>query len=111
MHGRSCSRIILAMLCPLLCLGLFGCFGRKAKVIGVVTPEQNPSYVPGQLIGMFDSEVEAKETAILYEIELESFRGGMAVFKVNKNLQETIALGEKNGWPQLYLNHIYTIDD
>ena len=102
---------MVAALCPLLCLLLFGCFGKKGKVDVTSATGQNQSYVPGQLIGTFDSESEAKEAALLYEIELESYRGGVAVFRVDKDLQETISLGEKNGWPPLYLNHIYKIDE
>jgi len=94
----------------LLCACLFGCLFKPAKKPSPSTDVRNPdntSYVPDELVGMFDNEQLAREAAEIYGIELVSFDNGIAVFKCSSDPVGLIETGEKNGWPSLSLNYIY----
>ena len=114
--------IIIAAICVAVCFGVFGWFGRPGggdvpakgtKLDGDGGRSGNTdrpvagSFVPNELVGLFENEDEAKRCAELYGIELKSFNYGVAVFKAEGNLKDIIAEGERNGWPALSLNHRY----
>ena len=92
-------------------VGEGGQAGRPAD--GTGRGEKNPSggglsYVPDELVGSFETREQAEGAAELYGIELDSYNYEVAVFKCDGDPKELLALGEKNGWPELSLNWIYT---
>jgi len=108
-----------------MCAGLGGCFGRsiadaengddgelpaKGGTIEIEAPGSGNS-VPNELVGLFDSEREAKECAKLYGIELISYSYEVAVFRYDGDIDELLAKGEENGWPELSRNHMYQAFD
>ena len=118
---RKMGSLIGVAFFVLLCCGLGGCFGRgidPPKELGSdVMPDNtserggNQSYVPNELVGIFETEAEAQDAAELYGIELTSYSNKIAVFSCEGDPIELIEQGEKNGWPQLSLNRIYTTHD
>jgi len=108
-----------------MCAGLTGCFGRtladaengedgeppaKGGAADVAGPSGG-SFIQNELVGLFDSEREAKACAELYGIELISYSYEVAVFRCEGDPEKLIAEGEKNGWPELSLNHVYQAFD
>jgi len=115
--------IVVAAVCVAVCLGLFGWFNNPARVFAPikdqepdgsgVRPGQSDSpdretYVSNELVGVFETEEQAKECAELYGIELISFSYGVAVFEVSGDPKTLIEEGKRNGWPELSLNYRYS---
>ena len=63
-----------------------------------------------ELIGLFESEQEAKNVADLYGITFVSFDTGVAVFSTDENPYDVIERGQENGYPPLATNQIYHIE-
>lgn len=63
-----------------------------------------------QLMALVETEDEAEVIAEQYGIELVSFADGVAAFRTEEDPHEVIARGEENGFTQLYLNYVRTID-
>lgn len=120
------KKIVGAVLCMFMCMGLFACSGARpdksepSKTLIPDAPDvadapdvsdDELNYVPNELIGIFEDEQQAKDAAELYKIELISFGDGVALFRYEGDLEALIELGEQNGWPQLSLNHIYKAFD
>ena len=64
-------------------------------------------YEEGTLLAMVESEEQAEEIAELYGITLVRIDDSLAKFSTDKDLNELIELGRKNGWPPLQPNYIY----
>lgn len=62
------------------------------------------------LMAAAETEEQAQEIAEQYNIELVSFENGIAVYSTEEDPFEVIARGQKNGYPQLSINFIRTID-
>lgn len=62
------------------------------------------------LICSAESLEEAEEIAGIYGIELVDFSYGVACFYTEEEPWDVISRGIENGWPQLDLNHIITLD-
>ena len=75
----------------------------------VVGPAQ---YVPGELICSVDTQEEADNIASLYNIELRDFSHGVAIYFAGEDADifAIIEEGEKNGYPILSPNYIFTLD-
>ena len=105
-------------LCAVLCFGLCSCTtgpvlddeGANVGVIEEIEQEGGSMWMPNELVGLFDSKKEAREAAELYGIELESYEYGVAVFICEGDPEALIEEGKKNGWPELSLNQVYTVD-
>ena len=68
-------------------------------------PKQDISVIPGkELFCTVDDEGTAREIAEQYEIELVSYKYGVAVFHTDKDPQAVIDYGMKNDLPALSLN-------
>lgn len=69
-------------------------------------------YVPGELVCLANSEEEAQEIADMYGIELKYYSYGVATLWAGENadLNAIISEGIKKGYPELSLNHVYSID-
>lgn len=57
-----------------------------------------------QLTALADSLEEAQEIADLYEIELDSYSYGVAVYYTDKDISELINMGMEKGYPTLAPN-------
>lgn len=80
--------------------------GKEAKV-----EDMNMENMAGnQLMSLTETEEEAKAIAQQYGIELVSFSDGVATYKTDEDPNEVIARGQKNGYPQIYLNYVRAID-
>lgn len=66
--------------------------------------------VKTELVGLFDSEDEAKETALLYGITFVSFDSGVAVYETTENAQTVIDRGKEKGYAPLSINRTVTAD-
>ena len=113
---KRVTSVIGVMVCVLLCFGLGGCSGRQAEKEkpdddavpeDMVEREGSPSYIPDELVGLFDTEGQARDAAELYGIELLSYDNQVAVFRCEGDPKALIEQGEANGWPQLSLNRVY----
>lgn len=63
-----------------------------------------------EMLALAKSEAEAREIAEWYQIELQSFSEGVAVYSTDRDPAELIALGNQNGYPKLSVNqelHLY----
>lgn len=69
-----------------------------------------PTYIPGQLMCLADSQEEAEKISGLYGIDLLSFTLGVAVFQTDEDLDAVIRRGIENGWPLLEKNYISYAD-
>lgn len=63
-------------------------------------------YELNELIGEAGSKEEAEEIAALYRIVLLEYQENIALFRTEEDPMEVIARGEKEGYPQLWLNDI-----
>lgn len=63
------------------------------------------------LTTLVDSQEEAQGIAELYGITLVSFENGVAVYQTEEDPFEVIARGDENGYPQLSINFIRTLQD
>lgn len=63
-----------------------------------------------QLMALVETEDGAEEIAEQYGIELVSFADGVATYRTQEDPNEVIGRGQENGYPQLYLNYVRTID-
>ena len=98
--------IVVVAVCVIVCFGAIGWFGRPGAPVKVTSPENGDgksgnvdrpddgSYIPKELIGMFDTRQEAQDCANLYGIELVSYSYEVAVFKCEGNPNEVIEEGE-----------------
>ena len=115
---RKWASFIGIAFCILLCCGLGGCLGRGTDQVKQVESGSKPestiekgdhhSYIENELVGIFETEADAQAAAELYGIELTSYSNQIAVFTCDGDPRALIEQGEKNGWPQLSLNRIYT---
>lgn len=64
-----------------------------------------------QLMAMTDTEEMAQEIADQYGIELTSFENGIAVYHTEEDPFEVIARGQANGYAQLSINFVRTMDE
>lgn len=62
------------------------------------------------LMADVETEEQAQEIAEQYNIELISFENGIALYHTEEDPFQVIARGEQNGYPQLSINFIRTID-
>lgn len=85
-------------------------FDLEANAANPEEMETNEMYQLNQLMGSAKSEEEAQETAALYGITLLEYQNGMALYETQEEPLEVIARGEKEGYPQLWLNYIRTAD-
>lgn len=67
-------------------------------------------YEMNELIGEVESEEEAEKIAKLYGIVLLEYQGNIALFRTEEDPLDVIARGEKEGYPQLWLNDIRRTD-
>lgn len=58
-----------------------------------------------KLTALAEDLEEAEKIADLYEIELDSYSYGVAVYVTDKDVQELIDMGEENDYPTLTPNH------
>ena len=63
-----------------------------------------------RLIGSADSQEAAEEMAELYQITLIEYMDGKALFETQEDPLEVIARGEKEGYPQVWMDNIYMAD-
>jgi flagellar basal body-associated protein FliL len=63
------------------------------------------------LMATVDSEEEAENIAQLYGITLVSYENGLALYRTDENVFDVLARGQKNGYPQLSINGVRTIDE
>jgi len=68
--------------------------------------ETLPVSPEGQLMYIAQSQEEAEEIGALYGIDLIRFHDELAVYHTEENPRDVILRGEKNGWPELSLNHL-----
>ena len=61
-----------------------------------------------ELMGIFNSEDDARSAAKQYGIEFKDFEEGVAVFIIDdgRSASDIIEEGKKNGWPELAVNGI-----
>lgn len=64
-----------------------------------------------QLMAMTDTEEMAQEIADQYGIEMTSFENGIAVYHTEEDPFEVIARGQANGYAQLSINFVRTMDE
>lgn len=64
----------------------------------------NVGLAKDQLMTLVETKEEAEAIAQQYGIELTYFSEGVASFRTDEDPQAVIDRGEKNGYPQLYLN-------
>lgn len=57
-----------------------------------------------ELVGLVESEEEAKEAAEAYGIELVSYKEGVAVFTTDKTYEEIVKIGKEKKLIELSLN-------
>lgn len=62
------------------------------------------------LMAVVESEEEAQSIAEMYDITFVSFEDGVALYQTDEDIFEVIARGQENGYPQLSINYIRTID-
>lgn len=75
--------------------------------------EDNESDGKKKLTAMVEDLEEAEKIADLYDIELDSYSYGVAVYVTDKDVQELINMGEENDYPTLTPNHkdkLYTVE-
>lgn len=63
------------------------------------------------LVALVDTQEEAQEIAELYGITLVSYENGVAAYHTDEDPFEVIARGNENGYPQLSINLIRTLQD
>lgn len=63
------------------------------------------------LMALVDTQEEAQEIAELYGITLVSYENGVAVYQTDEDPFQVIARGDENGYPQLSINLIRTLQD
>lgn len=63
------------------------------------------------LMAVVESEEEAQSIAEMYDITFVSFEDGVALYRTDEDIFEVIARGQENGYPQLSINYIRTIDE
>lgn len=62
------------------------------------------------LMAEADSEQAAQDIADLYGIILVSYENGIALYQTDENVFEVIARGQENGYPELSINYVRTMD-
>lgn len=63
------------------------------------------------LMAAVETDALAQEIAEQYNIELVSYENGIALYRTEEDPFEVIARGKQNGYPQLSINFVRTIDD
>ncbi|MBO5208094.1 MAG: hypothetical protein J6B68_01990 [Lachnospiraceae bacterium] len=63
-----------------------------------------------QLMTFAETEEQAKEIAEQYGIEFVSLEEGIAVYTTEEKVEDVIARGKENGYPELYLNYVKTVN-
>ena len=75
---------------------------------------QKAEILPGgettSLLAEAETEEEAMEIAELYGISLVKFRGNVAVYETDKDIEELIEMGKKNNYPTLEINYLMELD-
>lgn len=71
----------------------------------------NAGLAEDQLMTLVETKEEAEAIAQQYGIELTYFSEGVAAFRTDEDPQTVIDRGEKNGYPQLYLNRTVNLID
>lgn len=64
-----------------------------------------------QLMAIVNTQEEAEEIAKLYGIVFVSYENGVALYQTDEDPFEVIARGEANGYPQLSINLVRTLND
>ncbi|MCM1267912.1 MAG: hypothetical protein NC302_08410 [Bacteroidales bacterium] len=116
--------VLVLGLILLSAVGLFGC-GKKEltrmstsnsdlhELPGLILVDENGSPIestkneesgPVELIALAETREEAEEIAELYEIDLSAYSYGVATYTTDKDVQELIAFGTENGYPELSVN-------
>ena len=85
MNGKTIVAILLA---SLVLLSVSGC-GEPSR----------EDLARGNVIATADSKEKAKEIAKLYDMELISWGGHVALYHSDRDIAELQRLGEENGWP------------
>ena len=70
-----------------------------------VTEKDNTDVPKVELVALADTEEQAQEIASMYQIELQSFSNGVAVYTTDQEPSALIALGQQNGYPALSVNN------
>lgn len=102
--------LLVCAISLLSCLSLACCKSAPPTSEDAVVEKPKDNFAAGELVGMFDTEQQALEAAKLYDVKLKDFSYGTAVFSTDKDLDELLALGKENGWPELSKNYVYTIN-
>ena len=63
----------------------------------------------GNLMAWAESREDAEKIAALYEITLVTYSNKLALFDTDKDVDQLIQTGKKNGWPELSKNNKVTI--
>lgn len=77
-------------------------FVRAMELEYDISAEDVPAAEP--LMTLAESEEEAKQIAEQYGITFVSFQSGVATYTTEEDPLQVIERGEKNGYPELYLN-------
>ena len=94
---------------------LSGCGGNTvSEKLEFIPDETETLSIPvaegAELIAAAETEEEALQIARLYGITLVSCGNHIAVFHTEEDPLQIIARGQANGWPELSLNEVITID-
>lgn len=123
--GRKMKKIIIIVILVVLiaimlcfCIRLYGLSKRTPYISNqgietdteneMVMPEDMSQVVKGKLIYLCNTQKEAENIAALYDIELTSFGDGVAVYHTDRDIDEIIEEGKKQGYPELHRDVIRT---
>ena len=103
-------RILLrALLLPMVCALLTACRAPSEPDGFQPLPRPVAPHVENELLCTTDTRESAEDIARQYGITLQSWSDGLAVFYTERDVQEVIEEGKRNGWPLLHLNMIYQL--
>lgn len=68
------------------------------------------TYAEAQLLGEAETREEAEELAELYGITLVDYKNGLGRFHTEEDPRDVIRRGKENGWPELVLNRVTSLD-
>lgn len=109
MKKRNEMGLILGIIAVLIVTGAVGYWiyeRRHTANLSQLEMDGEEYYEMNELIGEAQSEKEAEEIAELYGIILLEYRENIALFQTEEDPLDVIARGEKEGYPQLWLNDI-----
>ena len=81
---------------------------QPARTQAAPQPTQE-AQMKGNLMAWAESRADADKIATLYEITLVTYTNKLALFDTDKNVDQLIQTGKKNGWPELSKNNKVTI--